>query len=88
MTGDGLDLLKPLLPGLEAALDDPDVSEIMINGPGNVWLEGHGRLLPIDAPALDAAALERAAIHKPPRAPVSRPDCGTASYAPPGVAMR
>ena len=27
-TGDGLDLLKPFLPGLEAALDDPDVSEI------------------------------------------------------------
>ena len=47
MTGDGLDLLKPFLPGLEAALDDPDVSEIMINGPGNVWLEGHGRLRPI-----------------------------------------
>ena len=63
MTGDGLDLLKPFLPGLEAALKDPDVSEIMINGPGNVWLEGHGRLRPIDAPALDAAALERAAIH-------------------------
>ena len=61
--GDGLDLLKPFLPGLEAALEDPDVSEIMINGPGNVWLEGHGRLSQIDAPALDAAALERAAIH-------------------------
>ncbi len=59
---------ETVLPGLEAALDDPDVSEIMINGPGNVWLEGHGRLRPIDAPALDApaldaAALERAAIH-------------------------
>ena len=61
--GDGLDLLKPFLPGLEAALEDPDISEIMINGPGNVWLEGHGRLRQIDAPALDAAALERAAIH-------------------------
>ena len=61
--GDGLDLLKPFLPGLEAALDDPDVSEIMINGPGNAWLEGHGRLRPIAAPALDAKALERAAIH-------------------------
>ena len=45
-SGDRLDLLKPFLPGLEAALDDPDVSEIMINGPGNVWLEGHGRLRP------------------------------------------
>ena len=62
-SGDGLDLLKPFLPGLEAALEDPDVSEIMINGPGNVWLEGHGRLSQIDAPDLDAAALERAAIH-------------------------
>ena len=60
---DALDLLKPLLPGLEAALADPDVSEIMINGPGNVWLEGHGRLTQIPAPALDAAALDRAAIH-------------------------
>ena len=56
--GDGLDLLKPFLPGLEAALDDPDVSEIMINGPGNVWLEGPGRLRPIVAPALDAKALD------------------------------
>ena len=63
MNGDGLDLLKPFLPGLEAALDDPDVSEIMINGPGNVWLESHGRLRPIDTPQLNAAALERAAIH-------------------------
>ena len=61
--GDGLDLLKPFLPGLEAALEDPDVSEIMINGPGNVWLESYGRLSQIDAPDLDAAALERAAIH-------------------------
>ena len=50
-SGDGLDLLKPFLPGLEAALDDPDVSEIMINGQGNVWLEAHGRLRPIAAPA-------------------------------------
>ena len=63
MNGDGLDLLKPFLPGLEAALDDPDVSEIMINGPGNVWLESHGRLRPIAAPRLNAATLERAAIH-------------------------
>ena len=62
-SGDGLDLLKPFLPGLEAALDDPDVSEIMINGPGNVWLEAHGRLRQIAAPALDAKALDRAAIH-------------------------
>ena len=63
MSGDGLDLLKPFLPGLEAALDDPDVSEIMINGPNNVWIERHGRLTSVSAPLLNAAALERAAIH-------------------------
>ena len=44
---DGLELLKPVRPGLEAALEDPDISEIMINGPGNMWIEGHGRLLQI-----------------------------------------
>ena len=63
MSGDGLDLLKPFLPGLEAALDDPDVSEIMINGPNNVWIERHGRLTSVSTPLLNAAALERAAIH-------------------------
>ena len=29
----GLEHLKPFLPGLESALEDPEVSEIMINGP-------------------------------------------------------
>ena len=29
----GLEYLKPFLPGLEPVLADPDVSEIMINGP-------------------------------------------------------
>ena len=30
----GLEHLQPFLPGLEEVLEDPDVSEIMINGPG------------------------------------------------------
>ena len=59
----GLEHLKPFLPGLEDILADPDVSEIMINGPHNVWVERGGKLLSHDAPHLDAAALERAAIH-------------------------
>ena len=29
----GLEYLKPFLPGLESALEDSEVSEIMINGP-------------------------------------------------------
>ena len=60
---DGLELLKPFLPGLEDVLEDPEVSEIMINGPHNVWIEGHGKLYSHDAPLLTAAALQRAAIH-------------------------
>ena len=59
----GLEHLKPFLPGLESALEDSEVSEIMINGPGNVWIERAGRLAPHPAPDLDEAALERAAIH-------------------------
>ena len=59
----GLEHLKPFLPGLENALEDSEVSEIMINGPANVWVERAGRLAVYPAPDLDAAALERAAIH-------------------------
>ena len=60
---DGLELLKPFLPGLEGVLEDPEVSEIMINGPHNVWVEGHGKLYSHEVPLLTALALNRAAIH-------------------------
>ena len=59
----GVGHLTPFLPGLGALLDDPEVSEIMINGPGNVWVERGGRLEPHEAPGLTAAWLHRAAIH-------------------------
>ena len=42
----GIGHLKPFLPGLGALLEDPDVSEIMINGPDNVWVERAGKLEP------------------------------------------
>ena len=35
----------------------------MINGPHNVWIEGHGKLYSHEAPLLTASALNRAAIH-------------------------
>ena len=54
--------LKPFLPGLEDALDDEAVSEVMVNGPGAVFVERAGRLAPLDAPALTAEAVARAAI--------------------------
>ena len=63
----GLAHLKPFLPGLEPLLEDAEVSEIMINGPGNVWIETGGRLTAHAAPGLDESALLRAAIH------ISRP---------------
>ena len=51
----GLEHLKPFLPGLENALEDSEVSEIMINGPANVWVERAGRLAVYPAPDLDAS---------------------------------
>ena len=59
----GLAHLKPFLPGLGPLLEDSEVSEIMINGPGNVWIEAKGRLTAHAAPGLDESALLRAAIH-------------------------
>ena len=58
----GMDYLRPFLPGLESVLEDEDVNEIMINGPGNVWVESQGEIRQHPAPALDEAALDRAAI--------------------------
>ena len=45
------------LGALEPLLGDPDVTEIMVNGPGRVWIERRGALLrvPVD---LDTAAIE------------------------------
>ena len=45
---------------LEALLADPDVSEIMLNGPGRAYVERNGRLEPITLD-LDAAAIARLA---------------------------
>jgi len=59
----GVGHLVPFLPGLESLLEDPTVSEIMINGPGNVWVERAGKLEPHEASELTAAWLHRAAIH-------------------------
>ena len=55
--------LRPFFPGLEALLSDAEITELMINGPGNVWIERGGTLEAVPAPALTGAALYRAAIH-------------------------
>ena len=54
--------LKPFLPGLEEALDDESLSEVMVNEPGTAFVERAGRMTALDAPALTAEAVARAAI--------------------------
>ncbi len=44
---------------IEPFLRDPDVSEVMVNGPHSVWLEKSGRLTPTDASFADEAHLRR-----------------------------
>ena len=55
--------LKLFLPGLEEVLDDLDVSEVMINGAGNVWVERTGEgFQSLHAPELTGSVLRRAAF--------------------------
>ncbi len=54
--------LKPFLPGLESVLDDDEVSELMVNGPGTVFVERGGRMTAMRVPELDEAAVLRAAV--------------------------
>ncbi|WP_309650764.1 CpaF family protein [Nocardioides sp.] len=44
---------------IEPYLRDPDVSEVMVNGPDSIWLEKNGRLQPADATFADEAHLRR-----------------------------
>ena len=53
---------KPLLPGLESALHNDEVSELMINEAGTIFVERRGRMAALEAPELIAEAVARAAI--------------------------
>jgi pilus assembly protein CpaF len=44
---------------LEPLLRDPDVSEIMVNGPDHIFVERFGRILPVDAAFIDEDHLRR-----------------------------
>ncbi len=44
---------------IEPFLRDPDVSEVMVNGPASIWLEKNGRLMPAAAQFADEAHLRR-----------------------------
>ena len=56
-----LEDLKPFLPGLEQVLADDEVSEVMINGAGGVFVERRGRMTRLDAQLSDEVVW-RAAI--------------------------
>jgi pilus assembly protein CpaF len=45
---------------LEALLADPDVEEVMVNGPGRVWVERRGRIEPTRVAFADEAELRHA----------------------------
>ncbi len=47
------------LGAVQALLDDPRISDVLVNGPGEVWIERSGRLEPSGV-VLDRAAVERA----------------------------
>ena len=53
---------QAVLPGLDAALDDAEVSEVMLNGPAAVFVERRGRVTALDAPELTAEAVARAVV--------------------------
>jgi len=44
---------------IDPFLADPEVTEVMVNGPHSVWIERHGRLTRTDTRFVDATHLER-----------------------------
>ena len=44
---------------IDPYLSDPDVTEVMVNGPHAVWIERHGRLYRTDTRFVDSTHLER-----------------------------
>jgi pilus assembly protein CpaF len=44
---------------IEPLLRDPDITEIMVNGPGNIFVERFGRIYPVDAEFVDENHLRR-----------------------------
>ncbi|WP_241825729.1 CpaF family protein [Micromonospora sp. CB01531] len=44
---------------IEPLLRDPDINEIMVNGPDRIYVERSGRILPVDAAFLDEEHLRR-----------------------------
>ena len=44
---------------IDPFLSDPEITEVMVNGPHSVWVEKHGRLTRTDTRFVDATHLER-----------------------------
>src|SRR5215472_7830832 len=53
----GFELILPFLRPIQHLILDPDVSEIMVNGPDRIFIEKHGRLLPVPEVKLTSESL-------------------------------
>jgi len=59
---DGVDpFLEAYLEPFRGWLDQPDVTELLVNRPGEVWIEQRGRMTRHDAPKVDDSLLQRLA---------------------------
>ncbi len=56
---------------IEPYLRDPDVSEVMVNGHSNIWLERKGKLVAADAEFADEAHLRRTSTRSSPGSAVA-----------------
>ena len=61
LVGELADTLAGLGP-VQALLRDPAVTDVLVNGPGEVWVERHGRLLRTEVRFPDAEALTAAVL--------------------------
>ena len=58
--GDGVDpFLEAYLQPFRGWLDQPDVTELLVNRPGEVWIEQRGRMTRHEAPKVDDSLLQR-----------------------------
>jgi pilus assembly protein CpaF len=58
MSATGFELILPFLRPIEEFILDPDISEIMVNGPERVFIERHGYVEPVPGVTLSQKSLE------------------------------
>ncbi len=54
----GFELILPFLRPIEPLIVDPEITEIMVNGPDRVFIERHGYVQPVEGTTLSGKSLE------------------------------